>query len=631
MSHVTQSLMNRPFLHGYTFGVYGIPKPYKFPDVGDLDTVFSCERGTVLGFTFGLNGVMPTMPIFFNVSKEPLFSDPSVIVRRTARRLLRVDKVSCYLHIEFCWLKSGVLAVTTSEQARMYYSGSNWYPDSATDHIETRVFGVSDAQQLLCVAKRFQNHRYDMYNRTHRVSSMLPKELLEPPFRYTIIVKDVHCQSIPTALSHSFKNQKELVMLLDNVNSESCVSYESTLGYLYSALLSEFSRDTEDADAVWTDYCGSLRNSRAFGIYKTLLSRVDPTFGKASELFERLSKYEFLSSHGVSTRGRIQHLCAQLGIDSSSPGVDCVLTESDGNSSLTTKRNMDEADEYREKASFTVRSTSGSLTSNLSSPCSPVSCIDSAKDIIPEEFSTAEYSALSFPVKRKWTGQLEENFDLTKKSRNDDNSMTISPKIISSVVNIHSLLSDNDRYDCDEVGSKGPRQAVVNDGEIMFRNEPGVVSENSEKTETLSAESSSILGRKIGGEGTREIWKCSKCSIEIRGKWGNLKRHFVFKHENVRLFACGFGNCGRKFHNRENLKRHEDAVHEGRPFKCPYCPRNFKRQADIGEHVQKTHTGRTKILACETCGNCFAHRSSLKRHVRVIHHRQKRATTQVLT
>lgn len=120
-------------------------------------------------------------------------------------------------------------------------------------------------------------------------------------------------------------------------------------------------------------------------------------------------------------------------------------------------------------------------------------------------------------------------------------------------------------------------------------------------------------------KGLKTVWTCDRCGQQIRGKKGNLNRHIANKHENIRAFACEKPNCGRKFQTRLNLVRHETAVHLGRPFTCPSCPRAFKSEDDMKAHVKSAHDEPELKLACEICGSCFGRRSTLNRHMAKVH------------
>lgn len=127
---------------------------------------------------------------------------------------------------------------------------------------------------------------------------------------------------------------------------------------------------------------------------------------------------------------------------------------------------------------------------------------------------------------------------------------------------------------------------------------------------------------KMAGKGTKSVWTCEQCGVKIRGKKGNLNRHYANKHENIRPFVCKIATCRRRFQTRLNLLRHERAVHTGRPFVCPHCPRNFKNGDSLNVHVRTAHESTEHEMACEMCGSCFARRSTLNRH-RVKVHKEK--------
>ena len=59
------------------------------------------------------------------------------------------------------------------------------------------------------------------------------------------------------------------------------------------------------------------------------------------------------------------------------------------------------------------------------------------------------------------------------------------------------------------------------------------------------------------------------------------------KEKNPRVYDCGI--CGKLFPCPSNLKIHT-RMHTGeRPFKCSYCPKDYRHKQDLNLHVKSVH------------------------------------------
>lgn len=138
---------------------------------------------------------------------------------------------------------------------------------------------------------------------------------------------------------------------------------------------------------------------------------------------------------------------------------------------------------------------------------------------------------------------------------------------------------------------------------------------------TLSAEDGQPEP-KLVVRGVREgpnLWRCGECGNLIRGKRGNLNRHFANRHANARPFQCEVPECGKRFQTRLNLVRHTRTVHDGRPHHCGECPRAFRSTNELAEHARVAHSPNSARLACPVCARCFGRRSTLNRHTSKVH------------
>lgn len=619
LTHVAQALTNSPLLHGYTFTVHDIPKNYSFPDVGDLDTALTTEEGTVLGLTFGLHSAMPVIPSIYAVSKEPSLSDPSAIVRRTARYLLDFNNLSCYIHIEFCWLTSRNLVVTTSVQAVAQQSEQITFPNPAIDCVEVRVFPAVEAQRLLHTARLLDDYTNEGGNgRTY----LLPDDFLNPPYKFFVLCEDVDDQ--PRASLHFLTaGRLHSTHYVNEANSKILRTYEHIIGYhhaLFSSSNVVCNKEKLKFGRLWKGYCDTISSSRTKGVYKSIiLKKSDSVLGGVDELLSRKSNYSFLCTTGISAHGRIQRLCTHLGIHCSRPEIDNVLfkyvddNESNDNTGRTVRSEMNNETSFGQ-----VESHCHSMVNSTNSECE-----------VQGSGTVTRYSAASAnSIKRRRPEERVRASDSqgqkTFEREGERSSRTASSKCVSStVLDIKSLLSHDPSLSGDQPSFSAYEEEHITNEEGPCRNVDNMFSEATVPEEDTGNRLTPTLGKKVGGDGVSEIWECAKCGVHIRGKMGNLKRHAIFKHENLRRFQCTFPKCGRKFHNRVNLKRHEHAVHEGRPFKCPQCTRDFKGKAYLDAHIQKTHTEHSKMLICNICGNGFGYRSSLNRHQRIVHERRK--------
>jgi len=79
------------------------------------------------------------------------------------------------------------------------------------------------------------------------------------------------------------------------------------------------------------------------------------------------------------------------------------------------------------------------------------------------------------------------------------------------------------------------------------------------------------------------------------------------------LFICE--HCGRELKSKSSLARHVRLVHvASRPFKCVACSKAFLQNSDLRRHMRLVHE-KERNFACPECDSVYMQSSDLKRHV----------------
>ncbi|KAJ8975672.1 hypothetical protein NQ317_003172 [Molorchus minor] len=108
---------------------------------------------------------------------------------------------------------------------------------------------------------------------------------------------------------------------------------------------------------------------------------------------------------------------------------------------------------------------------------------------------------------------------------------------------------------------------------------------------------------------------CHVCGKSFKRKAG-LNEHSIF-HEKPKL-ACP--KCPLKFIIQSTLKRHIKNIHEkDKQYPCKICNENFLGRKILWDHVKNQHPGHIKLRKCMHCPLVFKSPSKLAEHYKMLH------------
>uniref|UniRef100_A0A8C0I887 C2H2-type domain-containing protein n=1 Tax=Bubo bubo TaxID=30461 RepID=A0A8C0I887_BUBBB len=110
-----------------------------------------------------------------------------------------------------------------------------------------------------------------------------------------------------------------------------------------------------------------------------------------------------------------------------------------------------------------------------------------------------------------------------------------------------------------------------------------------------------------------KVYKCEHCG-KIFAWERSLRRHQRI-HTGVKPFKCV--DCGKSFMLSCYLLSHRRTHTKEKPFVCTTCGKRFSSSGSIFVH-QRIHTG-DRPYACSRCGNSFRQREHLRRHQQALH------------
>ena len=116
-------------------------------------------------------------------------------------------------------------------------------------------------------------------------------------------------------------------------------------------------------------------------------------------------------------------------------------------------------------------------------------------------------------------------------------------------------------------------------------------------------------------------FKCEHCSLEFR-QLSVLKTHIKAIHEKVKNFHCT--QCGKSFSYKKSLEFHEQThldISEQTLFKCEICGKDYLWESYLKKHIKVVHR-KEKAHSCPQCDYKSGDLSVMKTHISTVHEKQ---------
>eukprot|EP00177_Eucheuma_denticulatum_P008202 GFKZ01014930.1.p1 GENE.GFKZ01014930.1~~GFKZ01014930.1.p1 ORF type:complete len:803 (+),score=72.74 GFKZ01014930.1:186-2594(+) len=713
-SHVVQTLLSSPMLVGYIFGSQQ-SSLYAFPDIGDLVTVFTRDAETLLGFHFGFKGLNPIMPLLFQVMKDPALGNPNVLVRRTARQRAPPPYSDFFLAIEFNWFQSGVLSVVTSISRSHPTTAPAAHPHPYLNRAEHRVFNKKTALRLSRTAEtlsnnalgphRFSNTSHSAYRPSHPMHPTdLPIDFIDPPDDYYVLIAREPEDTAPTATLTAYHKRQDFnvepdfakhaadsttttattsnttaATSDDRSNSphpqtsppSSNASPQHMLLDGYQMARQSEAQGTSQVQSVgetgtmklWHDFQEKVTQSKRTGVIITMLAKkIGGRFAREVPVFGRESRYIFLSTSGISVRGRIQRLCTKLNIDLGSPLLErSLLCEREGDdrqestslgergglaapTQLLAQRNWQAAElvvglkrDKRENVSLALMEEGMSARRRLG--YEPDSVMGTLGTIQGKRIQTD----LSDGGIRRKRRRCAEVSDLLHVSDEAEGS-TVDPERLPFQISQSGRRSVKTTTTSAKVGystsggeypgSQESKRRSFHLTNILSAGEPTgngptassrsiISSQNRDATSALGAPKKPRVVAEPSATGTRKPEPIEKGSMPLEedpdASLKDSKETDKEKNGNKMIWTCD--RCGIRIRGKKgNLNRHIANKHDNiRAFACskPNCGRKFQTRLNLVRHEKAVHLGRP--FQCVHCPRSFKVEEDRSAHMRAAH------------
>lgn len=671
------SLSVRPVLSGYSFiQSPDVPRDYPIPDIGDLYCVLSHDSEVALGVAFDINNREPLLPTAYHLTRDPVYTDARANVRRLAI-VVHPLHAADFVRVDFGWAQSGVLCV-----AYAIYSGAS-APDAsrtpACGLIRSRLYGPNTAMSLylasLAPDSRFLDGttsllqpsegflRLDVYDTRHqtacvfclsrglwrcecpmpfrrrqlrqRTQSFIPTEhgsddpghpgtlstvttMQQAPALFSLsrFGNGIQCNSTVGTLVATWRSvcPKGLSQPVNRVLSSNIVSYGlfHTTGYhanlRIQRMLHALQCDVGSPKA--RPSLGPCLSSQLSDIRNGVID--DMPIG---DLLARCHEDGWMSRDEVSS-GLAVSACGMHFTRSSQSAQTGMSKCATPDESVSRPMKPVRVITKRPRTAFHVqsrRALGGAHTLVTSSESCPAT-YSSKKPAIDDDSSvtrsgnpgrkpragTAEIVIPRHMEFAKAPGESHGGGAESLRVRDVSRSEQETPSISAALKQERVGLPIADRGDT-ETGIQREAESAGNE------NAAG------------ASRADSVTFNDRAERKAPNLWRCKECGVLIRGKRGNLNRHIANKHDLLRAFECKVPKCGKRFQTRLNLVRHRTTVHDGRPHRCPHCPRAFKAETELETHISSAHSDGSKTMACPVCGRCFGRRSTLNRHTSKVH------------